>query len=65
MVTFVTHRKKKPIFAKNIRYDERVATVSVVFAMQRRNAGRILADLQAEGLVERTKEGGYVRNKRA
>ena len=42
-----------------------VGETAEVLGVARPSLSRILADLQAEGLVERTKEGGYVRNPRS
>jgi DNA-binding IclR family transcriptional regulator len=41
-----------------------VAEAAEMLGVARPSLSRLLADLQAEGLVERTKEGGYIRNKR-
>ena len=41
-----------------------VGETAEVLGVARPSLSRLLADLQAEGLVERTKDGGYIRNKR-
>lgn len=41
-----------------------VGETAEMLGVARPSLSRILADLQAEGLVERTKDGGYIRNKR-